>query len=123
MTRPPVCGAGATFGLLMEENERLRRIELEEGDGDAVSDERDLDRETLLLSESGVSIRDDALRRFTAPTRFRNATCVEIKLSRRVSATAESWPPRHRRDVSTTAWRCAPDLLVDRRDVSTRLTG
>ena len=32
--------------------------------------------------------------------------CVEIKLSRRVSATSESWPPRHRRDVSTTAWRC-----------------
>ena len=95
MTRPPACGAGATFGLLMEENERLRRIELEEGDGDAVSDERDRDRETLLLSESGVSIRDDALRRFTAPTRFRKATCVEIKLSRRVSATAESWPPRH----------------------------
>ena len=106
MTRPPVCGAGATFGLLMEENERLRRIELEEGDGDAVSDERDRDRETLLLSESGVSIRDDALRRFTAPTRFRKATCVEIKLSRRVSATAESWPPRHRRDATSMAWRC-----------------
>ena len=88
MTRPPVCrGAGATFGLLMVEKERLRRIELEEGDGDAVSDERDRDRETLLLSESGVSIRDDALRRFTAPTRFRNATCVEIKLLRCVSAT------------------------------------
>ena len=90
MTRPPVCGAGATFGLRIVEKERLRRIELEEGDGDAVSDERDRDRETLLLSESGVSIRDDALRRFTAPTRFRKATCVEIKLSRRVSATAES---------------------------------
>ena len=99
-------GAGAIFGLLIVEKERLRRIELEEGDGDAVSDERDRDRETLLLSESGVSIRDDALRRFTAPTLFRKATCVEIKLSRRVSATAESWPPRHRRDVSTTAWRC-----------------
>ena len=96
MTRPPVCGAGATFGLRIVEKERLRRIELEEGDGDAVSDERDRDRETL--RESGVSIRDDALRRFTAPTRFRKATCVEIKLSRRVSATAESWPPRHRRD-------------------------
>jgi len=27
-------------------------------------------------------------------------------MSRRVSATAESWLPRHRRDVSTTAWRC-----------------
>jgi cold-inducible RNA-binding protein len=54
-------------------------------------------------------------------------------LSRRVSATAESWPPRHRRDVGTTAWRCglspfnsssrllvekglgAPDLLIDLR--------
>ena len=106
MTRPPVCGAGATFGLLIVEKERLRRIELEEGDGDAVSDERDRDRETLLLSESGVSIRDDALRRFTAPTRFRKATCVEIKLSRRVSATAESWPPRHRRDAGSMAWRC-----------------
>jgi len=32
--------------------------------------------------------------------------CVEIKFSRRVSATSESWPPRHRCDVSTTAWRC-----------------
>ena len=85
MTRPPVCGAGATFGLLTEK-ERLRRIGLEEGDE---SDADDRDRETV-ESESGVSIRDDALRRFTAPTRFRNATCVEIKLSRRVSTTAES---------------------------------
>ena len=79
MTRPPVCGAGATFGLLMVEKERLRRIPcLEEGDG-SEADERDRE------SESGVSIRDDALRRLTAPTRFRNATCVEIKLSRRVT--------------------------------------
>ncbi|MEM6997149.1 MAG: hypothetical protein AAF721_41980 [Myxococcota bacterium] len=30
----------------------------------------------------------------------------------RVSATAESWPPRHRRDVGTTAWRCVS--LTDR---------
>ena len=87
MTRPPVCGAGATFGLLMEEKERLRRTPVrEEGDE---SDADDRDRETW-ESESGVSIRDEALRRFTAPTRFRNATCVEIKLSPRVSATAES---------------------------------
>jgi hypothetical protein len=99
MTRPvdeDASGAGAIFGLLMEEKERLRRTGREEGDG---SEAEERDRE----SESGVSIRDDALRRFTAPTRFRNATCVEIKLSRRVSATAESWPPRHRCDVSTTA--------------------
>ena len=27
-------------------------------------------------------------------------SCVEIKLSRRVSATAKSWPPRHRRDTA-----------------------
>ena len=74
MTRPvdeDASGAGAIFGLLMEENERLRRTGREEGDG---SDADDLDRE----SESGVSIRDEALRRLTAPTRFRNATCVEI---------------------------------------------
>ena len=32
--------------------------------------------------------------------------CVEIKLSLRVSATAESWPPRHRRDACSMAWRC-----------------
>ena len=31
---------------------------------------------------------------------------VEIKLSRRVSATAESWPPRCRRDACSMAWRC-----------------
>ena len=31
---------------------------------------------------------------------------ASIKLSRRVSAPAESWPPRHRRDASSTAWRC-----------------
>ena len=42
MTRPPVCGAGATFGLLerLVEKERLRRIGLEEGDG-SEADERD----------------------------------------------------------------------------------
>ena len=33
-------------------------------------------------------------------------SCVEIKLSRRISATAESWSSRHRRDASSTAWRC-----------------
>ena len=76
MTRPPVCGAGAIFGLLIVEKERLRRIGREEGDE---SDRDDRDRETV-ESESGVSIRDDALRRFTAPTCFRKATCVEIKL-------------------------------------------
>ena len=32
--------------------------------------------------------------------------CVEIKLSRRVSATAESRRPRHRRDACSMAWRC-----------------
>ena len=101
MTRPPVCGAGATFGLLMEENERLRRIELEEeGDGYAVSDERDRDRETLLLSESGVSIRDDALRRFTAPTRFRKAT---VSVCSPASASLKG-VPRHR----STAFASAP---------------
>ena len=63
----------------MVEKERLRRIfGLEEGDG---SEAEERDRE----SESGVSIRDEALRRLTAPTRFRNATCVEIKSSWRVT--------------------------------------
>ena len=33
-------------------------------------------------------------------------TGAQIKLSRRGAATAEAWPPRHRRDISTTAWRC-----------------
>ena len=32
--------------------------------------------------------------------------CVEIKLSRRVVATAESLPRRHRRDACSMAWRC-----------------
>ena len=50
-------------------------------------------------------------------------TGAQIKLSRRGAATAEAWPPRHRRDISTTAWRCglspldsrprAPDSPVD----------
>jgi len=38
--------------------------------------------------------------------------CVGIKLSRRVSATAESWPPRHLRDASSMAWRCGLLPLV-----------
>ena len=108
MTRPPVCGAGATFGLRIVEKERLRRIELEEGDGDAVSDERDRDRETLLLSESGVSIRDDALRRFTAPTRFRNATvsvCSPASASRR-------GVPRHLSTALTSAPRATRYLTA-----------
>ena len=50
-------------------------------------------------------------------------TCVEIKLSRRVSATAESWPPRHRLSpmISTTAWvhptywLISTQMLTDRR--------
>ncbi len=46
MTRPvdeDASGAGAIFGLLMEENERLRRTGREEGDGsDADERERDL---------------------------------------------------------------------------------
>ena len=110
MTRPPVCGAGATFGLLMEENERLRRIELEEGDGDAVSDERDLDRETLLLSESGVSIRDEALRRLTAPTRFRKAT---VSVCSPASASLNG-VPRHRSTAFTSAPRATRYLTAAR---------
>ena len=31
---------------------------------------------------------------------------AQVKLSRRVSATAESWPPRHGRDACSMAWRC-----------------
>jgi hypothetical protein len=50
--------------------------------------------------------------------------CVEIKLSRRVSATSESWPPRHRRDVSTTAWRCGLSPIDSASIIGcTRLTG
>ena len=110
MTRPPVCGAGATFGLLIVEKERLRRIELEEGDGDAVSDERDRDRETLLLSESGVSIRDDALLRFTAPTRFRKAT---VSVCSPASASL-SGVPRHRSTALTSAPRATRYLTAAR---------
>ena len=50
-----------------------------------------------------------------------------ISMSRRVSATAEPWPPRHRHDACSTAWRC--DSLTARlgqhgRIVAcTRLTG
>ena len=111
MTRPPVCGAGATFGLLMLEKERLRRIELEEeGDGDAVSDERDRDRETLLLSESGVSIRDEALRRLTAPTRFRKAT---VSVCSPASASLKG-VPRHRSTAFTSAPRATKYLTAAR---------
>ena len=42
MTRPPVCGAGATFGLLMVEKERLRRIGRDDGD-ESEADERERD--------------------------------------------------------------------------------
>ena len=93
MTRPPVCGAGATFGLLIVEKERLRRIGLEEGDE---SDADDRDRETW-ESESGVSIRDDALRRFTAPTRFRKAT---VSVCSPASASLNG-VPRHRSTALT----------------------
>ena len=37
---------------------------------------------------------------------FTYDTVHKSKFSRRVSATAGSWPPRHRRDACTTAWRC-----------------
>ena len=92
----------------MVEKERLRRIELEEGDGDAVSDERDRDRETLLLSESGVSIRDDALRRFTAPTRFRKAT---VSVCSPASASLKG-VPRHLSTAFTSAPRATRYLTT-----------
>jgi hypothetical protein len=44
-----------------------------------------------------------------------------IKLSRRVYATAESWSSRHRRDASSTAWRCGS--LTTRFSQHGRLTG
>ena len=31
---------------------------------------------------------------------------AQVKLSRRVSATAESWPPHCRRGACSMAWRC-----------------
>jgi len=43
-----------------------------------------------------------------------------IKLSRRVPATAESWPPRHRREASSMAWRCGLSARCSQHD---RLTG
>ena len=77
----------------MVEKERLRRIfGLEEGDG---SEAEERDRE----SESGVSIRDDALRRFTAPTRFRNAT---VSVCSPASASLIGVPP-HRSFLLTSA--------------------
>ena len=103
MTRPPVCGAGATFGLLMVEKERLRRIGLEDGDG-SEAEERDRER------ESGVSISDDALRRFTAPTLFRKATvsvCSPASASRR-------GVPRHRSTALTSAPRATKYLTAAR---------
>ena len=39
-------------------------------------------------------------------SRLKLSSTDEPASSRHVSASAESWPPRHRRDVSTTAWRC-----------------
>ena len=95
MTRPvdeDASGAGAIFGLLMEENERLRRTGREEGDG---SEAEERDRE----SESGVSIRDEALLRFTAPTLFRKAT---VSVCSPASASL-SGVPRHRSTALTSA--------------------
>ena len=84
--------------------------------------------------------RDARLRRYSAACAelalvVGVSLCVDIKLSRRVSATAESWPPRHRRGLHAIdatsarrrggvvshrsiqqAWtrhRRAPDSLVD----------
>ena len=95
MTRPPVCGAGAIFGLRIVEKERLRRIPcLEEGDG-SEADDRDRER----LSESGVSTRLDALLLLTAPTRFRNAT---VSVCSPASASL-SGVPRHRSTALTSA--------------------
>ena len=116
MTRPPVCGAGATFGLLMEEKERLRRIELEEGDGDAVSDERDRRPRDVVAKRVGrvnQGRRAPAVHRADA---LQERDLCGNQIVRRVSATAESWPPRHRRDVSKAAWqfphRTRPRLRV-----------
>ena len=108
MTRPPVCGAGATFGLLIVEKERLRRIELEEGDADP-NDRDDRDRETV-ESESGVSISDDALRRFTAPTLFRKAT---VSVCSPASASLKG-VPRHRSTAFTSAPRATKYLTAAR---------
>ncbi len=60
------------------------------------SDADDRDRETT-DSESGVSIRDDALRRFTAPTRFRKAT---VSVCSPASASLNG-VPRHRSTALT----------------------
>ena len=38
--------------------------------------------------------------------RFCAATCVEIKILRRVRAESSRRPPRHRRDACSMAWRC-----------------
>ena len=52
--------------------------------------------------------------------------CVEIKLSLRVSATAESWPPRHGRDACSMAWRCRfltarpNDCLISTQQIAVR---
>ena len=106
MTRPvdeDASGAGAIFGLLMEEKERLRRIGREEGD-ESDADERDRE------SESGVSIRDDALLRFTAPTLFRNAT---VSVCSPASASL-SGVPRHRSTAFTSAPRATKYLTAAR---------
>jgi hypothetical protein len=56
--------------------------------------------------------------RVTTPT-VRAATCVEIKILRRVRAESSRRPPRHRRDACSMAWRCR--FLTAR--PSTRRTG
>ena len=61
--------------------------------------------------------RDARLRRYSAACAelarvVGVSPCVDIKLSRRVSATAESWPPRHRRDVGTMACCCGRTQLT-----------
>ena len=106
MTRPvdkDASGAGAIFGLLMEEKERLRRTGREEGDG-SEAEERDRDR------ESGVSISDDALRRFTAPTLFRKAT---VSVCSPASASLKG-VPRHRSTALTSAPRATKYLTAAR---------
>jgi len=71
MTRPvdeDASGAGAIFGLRIVEKERLRRIELEEGDG---SDAEERDRDLCGNQTSGAPRRRRDVVSVAASARWR----------------------------------------------------